>query len=85
MVAAAEVASDAELEGAAHEGEGSTFIAEHEAGAEVDDAGAEAVLCMLGGGFPGDADLREKAAAGGAGFGEDFVAAVSVVADTGGD
>ena len=50
-----------------------------------DDAGAEAAFCTLGGGFPGDADLREKAAAGGAGFGEEFVAAVSVVADTGGD
>jgi hypothetical protein len=85
LTAAAEVASDAKLERAAHQGEGSAFITEHKAGAEIDDAGAEAVFCKLGGGFPGDANLSEKATAGGAGFGEDFVAAITIVADTGGD
>ena len=64
LLAIAESAAEAEAKSGAHEGEGSAFRGEDESGAQLHDAGSPSVRGAGGGGFPGDADFGEKAAAG---------------------
>jgi hypothetical protein len=83
LTAAAEPATEAEAEDGEQAREGS-FAAEDNAEAEVENADA-GVKSGLSGGFPLPAEIGEKAGAGAGSFVEEFVAAVAVDSDGGGD